>query len=91
MATAAYLEKKERRAVKCPCCKIINTLNEALKHPSVTSIHAALHAWESFKDTDKTKLALAVFPCPKHGSESMFDSFIVEANEKRRLLCELGR
>jgi hypothetical protein len=77
--------------MKCPCCKVNNTLDEALRHPSVTSAQAAARSWRAFTEMDKTELVLAIYPCQKHGTAEGFSTFADEANRKKGELLARAR
>jgi hypothetical protein len=72
----------------CPCCKVLRALDEAIKHPSVTSILAARSAAKPIEDGDSEhleRLILGILPCPIHSVPGTWDGFVREFHRKWEL------
>lgn len=73
----------------CPCCKVLRTMDEAIKHPSITSVQAGRAAIAPFNEQDpeaRARLIVAIFPCPVHSAPGGYEGFLVEFNRRKPLL-----
>ena len=71
---------------KCPCCKSLRVLDEAIRHPSVTSIDAVTRANAAFKEENIPAIVPAMAECPVHGTPELLDQFWLEYDRRCALV-----